>query len=271
MALLLKTTTVADEASHNIQRNNTTGVYDAITNPGGYGDDQIPLVTRGIDDISDGDIYVFPLSGSISANGGLLPETSELLYTAYLDQGAAQLFATTPEVLNLGTLIGNDYVDGIYFISYIERFVGIGTVSSVGSTNILTVPDYLEFVNAKYVYLDLVGDGSFTIYEIVSVNTDNTITINVSITLPGPTNFIVGYETINYFANVFDINKCLHSNIAKTACSDCGCNDAKKEKHFAAVMQFFGIQTNMDRGNYTCSKELIEAITIYCSKNGCGC
>lgn len=271
MALVIKTTTVADEASHNIQRTDITGAYNSTTNPTGRGTGQIPTGKRETLDIISGDLYILPLYGTITADGSSIPTLTELLYSKTYTNVEAQALVATPEVLDLGTLIGDDYVDGVYFGSYTEWYTGTGLVSNVSLSKVLTVPDYNEFTNAKYIAIDVLGDAAYKLYEIVKVNTDNTIEINVELLLTAGSAHKVGYESINYFANVFDINKCLHSNIAKTACSDCGCNEGKKEKHLAAVMQFFGIETNMDRGNYTCSKELIETITIYCSKNGCGC
>ncbi len=273
MALLLKTPIVADEASHKIQRTDLTGVYNATTNPGGRGAAQIPAGTREVADINSGNLYIVPFScaGTIVANGGTSLTVSELLYSKVYSAPEAQAFTTTPEILDLGALVGDTYVDGVYFGSYTEWYVGTGLVSNVTLSKVITVTDYNIFTNAKYIAIDVLGDAVYKLYEIVKVNADNTIEINIELLLNPGRAYKVGYESINYFANVFDINKCLHSSIAKTACSDCKCNEAKVEKHFTAVMQFFGIQTNMDRGNYKCSQELIDAITIYCSKHGCGC
>lgn len=268
MALLVKSQTVADEASLEVEFTETTGTYNATTNPTGYGASQIPAGTREITDILSSNLAILPLNGTYGYSGSATPDTEDLLYSVEYDNTSAQSIAGgTPITLDLGDLIGDDYIDAVYKLIYHNWFIGADVVTQGTSSNLLNVSDYNDFTNAKYI--KLIIDTVDYIYEILAVNTNNTIQINGETALDGDISYEVAYESISYFDNIYYINKCIHSKVAKIACSECSCDDKKKEKIFENLFQLFGIQTNMDRENYSCANEIISGITIYCSSNGC--
>jgi hypothetical protein len=84
-------------------------------------------------------------------------------------------------------------------------------------------------------------------------------------------NFEVAYESTTYFANTYNINKCLHSKIAQLSLSTCSCKNKSTEKLYEAVMMYMSIQPNMDLGKYTKAQEIIQALTIYCNGGECNC
>ncbi len=269
MALIQKTTTSANQSTKTVSLLETTGVYNALTNLGGYGASQTPLTKREISDILSGALYILQLSEVFSFEGLAIPTTGTVIYSETLTSGNAQTLAGgTIKSMNLSSL--TDYKDAIYKLIYINWFDGDGDGVSPGSTSTtitVTNSDYLT--NASFIKLTTNGENY--IFDIVSIS-GTTIEINKPFTLfDDEVIYTVGYSSTSYFQNVHDINQCLHTDIAKSACSDCSCNKTKKEKLFTAVMNFIGIQPNIDRGNYPCAQEIIDSITIYCSKSGCNC
>lgn len=270
MALIRTITTSPNQATKVFTLGESTGVYNSTTNPGGYGASQVPTGTREVTDIISGNIFILTKDGTIEVEGATILTVTEDIYSEILDDTAAQLLSGgTDKDIDLSSL--EDYSDGVYQVAYINWFEGTSTINGE-DISIISVADINEFVNSTYISIDVENNGTFLIYEILNINTtNNTITINSTITTDGEVDYRVGYSVIGYFANVCDINRCLYSDVAKIACSECGCNKTKKEKLFISVMDFLGIETNMGRGNYNCAQELIDSITIYCSKSGCGC
>lgn len=272
MALIQSNITSSNQATKVVSLTETTGVYGS-SNLGGYGASQVPSGAREIAGILSSNIYLLQLNGTFSFNGGGAPVVANDIYSAAFDAVTAQAIANgSPILIDLSS--EPVYVDGVYKAVYYNWFVGEDVVNIGPATNqIAWSGDPALFTNAAFIKL-YYGESPATItYEILSVDVTNSL-ITVNGIVPQDmvdVEYEIGYTSNSYFQNVHNINTCLHSDIAKSACSDCGCSETKKNKLFLATMDFFGIQPNMDRKNYKCAKEIIDSITIYCSKSGCGC
>jgi hypothetical protein len=270
MALISKHKSVPNQSTQYLVLTETTGVFGTL-NPGGYGAGQTPAGIREIADILTSNYNILDYNGTLTYTGSTTPVTTELLYTTDYDAGNSQLIAGgTTQSFDLATLIGVNYVDAVYKSIYYNWFTGIDVVNqSTVTGNLIDVPDYNEFTNAKYIEIDI--DGDLFIYEVVSVNTNNTIQLNESVVLGSDHTYKVAYESTAYFANTYNINKCLHSKIAQLSLSTCSCKNKSTEKLYEAVMMYMSIQPNMDLGKYTKAQEIIQALTIYCNGGECNC
>jgi len=270
MALISKHKSVPNQSTQYLVLTETTGVFGTL-NPGGYGAGQTPTGDREIVEIISSNYSILDYNGTLTYTGSTTPVTTELLYTTNYNSTNAQLIAGgTTQSFDLATLIGVNYVDAVYKSIYYNWFDGIDVVNQNTVTgNLINVPDYNEFINAKYIEINI--DGDLFIYEVVSVNTNNTIQINESITLTSDHAYSVAYESTAYFANTYNINKCLHSKIAQLSLSTCSCKNKSTEKLYEAVMMYMSIQPNMDLGKYTKAQEIIQALTIYCNGGECNC
>jgi hypothetical protein len=270
MALISKHKSVPNQSTQYLVLTETTGVF-GVLNPGGYGAGQTPATYRTINLILTSNYNILGYNGTLTYTGSTTPVTTELLYSLAYNNVNAQLIAGgTTQSFDLATLIGINYVDAVYKSIYYNWFTGIDVVNQNTVTgNLIDVPDYNEFTNAKYIEIDI--DGDLFIYEIVSVNTNNTIQLNESITLTSDYPYKVAYESTAYFANTYNINKCLHFKISQLSLSTCSCKTASTEKLYEAVMMYMSIQPNMDLGKYTKAQEIIQALTIYCNGGECNC
>jgi len=271
MAFILKTSITPNQATKEITLADISGVYNSITNPTGYGPAQVPTGTREANNILQAEHYILGLADTFSYVGNATPSISSSIYSVSIDQATAESLATGTTVT---TSLANipAYSDGIYKSLYVNCFAGEDVCSYGPNENQCTWNgDVNLFTNA--VFIKIFYESSYLIYEILSVDTVNgTVTVNGLIPQElTDAQYEIGFLSTVYFQNVHDINKCLHTDIAKSACSDCGCNKSTREKLFVATMDFFGIQPNLDRGNYKCAQEIIDSITIYCSKSGCNC
>jgi hypothetical protein len=230
-----------------------TGVFGTL-NPGGYGAGQTPAGIREIADILTSNYSILDYNGTLTYTGSTTPVTTELLYTTDYNSTIAQLIAGgTTQSFDLATLIGVNYVDAVYKSIYYNWFDGDGAVTPTPGSNIIGVIGNInQFTNAKYIKI-FVGE-TIEIYEIVSVNTNaSTIVINATFTdASDEYNFEVAYESTVYFANTYNINKCLHSKIAQLSLSTCSCKNKSTEKLYEAVMMYMSIQPNMDLGKPVC-------------------
>ena len=269
MALISKHKSVPNQSTQYLVLTETTGVFGTL-NPGGYGAGQTPAGTREIADILTSNYNILDYNGTLTYTGSTTPVTTELLYSLAYNNTNSQLIAGgTTQSFDLATLIGVNYVDAVYKSIYYNWFDGADVISQGDAPNIINVPDYNEFTNAKYIEIDI--DGDLFIYEIVSVNTNNTIQINESVVLDSDHTYKVAYESTAYFANTYNINKCLHFKISQLSLSTCSCKTASTEKLYEAVMMYMSIQPNMDLGKYTKAQEIIQALTIYCNGGECNC
>lgn len=270
MALISKHKSTPNQSTQYLVLTETTGVFGTL-NPGGYGAGQTPAGTREIADILTSNYSILNYNGSLTYTGSTTPVTTEELYSTNYNNTNAQLIAGgTTQSFDLATLIGVNYVDAVYKSIYYNWFAGSDVVNQNTVTgNLINVPDYNEFTNAKYIEIDI--DGDLFIYEIVAVNTNNTIQINESIVLTSDYPYKVAYQSTAYFANTYNINKCLHYKISQLSLSTCSCKTASTEKLYEAVMMYMSIQPNMDLGKYTKAQEIIQALTIYCNGGECHC
>ena len=270
MALISKHKSTPNQSTQYLVLTETTGVFGTL-NPGGYGAGQTPAGTREIADILTSNYSILNYNGSLTYTGSTTPVTTEELYSTNYNNTNAQLIAGgTTQSFDLATLIGVNYVDAVYKSIYYNWFNGSDVVNQntvIG--NLIDVPDYNEFTNAKYIEIDI--DGDLYIYEIVAVNTNNTIQINESIVLTSDYPYKVAYQSTAYFANTYNINKCLHYKISQLSLSTCSCKYKSTEKLYEAVMMYMSIQPNMDLGKYTKAQEIIQALTIYCNGGECHC
>lgn len=270
MALISKHKSTPNQSTQYLVLTETTGVFGTL-NPGGYGAGQTPAGLREIVDILTSNYSILNYNGSLTYTGSTTPVTTEELYSTNYNNTNAQLIAGgTTQSFDLATLIGVNYVDAVYKSIYYNWFNGFDNVNPGAAPNILIVTDYNEFTNAKYIEINV--DGDLFIYEIVAVNTNNTIQINQNINLPGSDYpFKLAYESTAYFANTYNINKCLHYKISQLSLSTCSCKHKSTEKLYEAVMMYMSIQPNMDLGKYTKAQEIIQALTIYCNGGECHC
>ena len=271
MALIPKHKSTPNQSTQYLSLTETTGVFGTL-NPGGYGAGQTPAGTREKSDTQAANFNILNYAGTLSYTGSTTPETTELLYSLAYNNTDAQAIANgTTKSFDLATLIGVNYVDAVYKTIYYNWFTGSDVVSQGSSPSILNVPDYNEFTNAKYIEIEI--DGDLYIYTILSVNVDNTIQINSELdpSWGGDYSYSVAYESTAYYANTYNINKCLHSKIAQLSLSTCSCKNKSTEKLYEAVMLYMSIQPNMDLGKYTKAQEIIQALTIYCNGGECNC
>lgn len=271
MALISKHKSTPNQSTQYLVLTETTGVFGTL-NPGGYGASQTPAGLREIVDILTSNYSILNYNGSLTYTGSTTPVTTEELYSTNYNSTNAQLIAGgTTQSFDLATLIGVNYVDAVYKSIYYNWFDGDQTITTAPNSNIIgVVGDINQFVNAKYIKIYAPTN---VIYEIVSVNTaTNTIVINGTFTQDSDEySFEVGYESIAYFANTYNINKCLHYKISQLSLSTCSCKYKSTEKLYEAVMMYMSIQPNMDLGKYTKAQEIIQALTIYCNGGECHC
>ena len=270
MSLQVKNKVTPNNSNRNVVFSETTGVYSG-TNPGGYGASQSPTGYRSVSDIGSSNLEFLTYNGTLNFNGGSTPDVVGSIYaTSYIDTDARNIANGTSQTIDLGTLVPNDYVDSVYKSVYYNWFNGIDMVTRNDDTTLL-VPDTNEFIGASYIEI-ITGIDIHSIYEVVSVNS-TTFSIVVNGVLPDMTTAIyrVGYSSTSYFANTYDINKCLHGRVAKLAVSSCTCNNKCTEKLFEAVMLYMSIQPNIDLGKYQKAQEIITYLTNYCNDGCCNC
>lgn len=271
MALISKHKSVPNQSTQYLVLTETTGVFGTL-NPGGYGAGQTPAGLREIADILTSNYNILNYNGTLNYTGSTTPVTTELLYSLAYNNVNSQLIAGgTTQSFDLATLIGVNYVDAVYKSIYYNWFAGASNISATTGSNIIgTTGDINEFVNAKYVKINA---PTVKIYEIVSVNTTTSqITINSTFTQPSDEfSCEIAYESTAYFANTYNINKCLHFKISQLSLSTCSCKTKSTEKLYEAVMMYMSIQPNMDLGKYTKAQEIIQALTIYCNGGECNC
>jgi hypothetical protein len=271
MALISKHKSTPNQSTQYLVLTETTGVFGTL-NPGGYGAGQTPAGYRRINDILSSSFNILNYNGTLTYTGDDVPVTTELLYSLAYNNTNAQLIAGgTTQSFDLATLIGVNYVDAVYKSIYYNWLIRTDNVNQGSAPNIIAVPDYNEFINAKYIKIDITGLNDFEIYEVLQVNTNNTIVINGNTALVSDHAYEVGYESTAYFANTYNINKCLHYKISQLSLSTCSCKTASTEKLYEAVMMYMSIQPNMDLGKYTKAQEIIQALTIYCNGGECHC
>lgn len=271
MSLIVKHKSTPNQSTQYLSLLETTGVF-GVLNPGGYGASQTPTGTREVGDILSSNFHILNYNGNVTYTGSTTPVVVDELYSTTYNNTAAQAIAnSTTQSFDLATLIGINYVDAVYKSVYYNWFFGIDVVNQGTVTgNLINVPDYTEFLNAKYIQIDF-GEGNLPIYEIVAVNTNNTIQLNENVIVDSDYGYRVAYESTAYFANTYNINKCLHSKIAQLSLSTCSCKTKSTEKLYEAVMMYMSIQPNMDLGKYTKAQEIINALTIYCNGGECNC
>lgn len=262
MALITKSSSSLSANGKVLSLSDTTGNYNVTTNPGGYGASQIPAGLRKISDIDGGKLDFY-------FNGSTIPD-----YTFTLNNATAQGLANGSSTydLTMGNLGGSSddiFDDQVIKIVYSVIFQGEDTcfLTSGQSTIQLQFPN--DALGAKYINLADIG-----LFEIISYDPNtNIVTLDTEMTVNDEVNWVyeVYYESTNYLALTHNILKCVHTNIANVACSTCSCKEKAVEKTTEALIQYFGIETNMDKGNYNCAQEIIESLTIYCGKDGCNC
>ena len=183
MALISKHKSVPNQSTQYLTLQETTGVFGTL-NPGGYGAGQTPALYRTINLILSSNYSVLNYNGTLTYTGSTTPITTEELYSIDYNNTNAQLIAGgTTQSFDLATLIGVNYVDAVYKSIYYNWFGGADVITQGDAPNIINVPDYNEFTNAKYIKIDITGLGNFEIYEVLQVNTNNTIVINANIQL----------------------------------------------------------------------------------------
>lgn len=268
MTVISKHISTPNQGNKQVSLLETTGVY-STTNVGGYGALQTPLNRREIADIVSSNYSILTSNGGLTYEGSLTPTIVGEIVSEEYDASEAQSIANQNTV-TLDLLDNIDYVDGVYKSIYIIRFEGISTVTTSGIfSTTLVVQDYNEFTNASYIYINDIGDGNAGVAKIISVNNNNTLTLEREVAASSE-NYAVLYESTSYFTNTYNINKCLHSKIANLAAS-CGCNDDYVSTLFQAVMLYMSIQPNMDLGKYTQVQETINALTMFCNDGSCNC
>lgn len=270
MALVNKHKSTPNQSTQYLTLQETTGVFGTL-NPGGYGALQTPAGFREITDILSSNFSILNYNGTLTYNGSTSPTVTEELYSTDYNNTNAQAIANgTTKSFDLATLIGVNYVDAVYKTVYYNWFDGNNTVACTPGSNIIVVIGNIDqFTNAKYI--KLYGSETIDTYEILSVNVDS-IVINSTFTgTSDEYNFEVAYESTAYFANTYNINKCLHTKISQLALSNCSCKNKSTEKLYEAVMMYMSIQPNMDLGKYTKAQEIIQALTLYCNDGSCNC
>lgn len=260
MALITKSSSSLSANGKVLSLSDTTGNYNVTTNPGGYGASQVPAGLREISDIDGGKLDFY-------FNGSTIPD-----YTFTLTAGTAQGLASGSSTydLTMGNLGGssNDvFDDQVIKMVYNVIFDGIDNANIVSGSAVIDLMYDDDAIGAKYI--NLIGIGLFEILEYNPLN--GNILIDTEMTINDEVSYQLYYESTNYLALTHNILKCVHTNIANVACSTCSCKEKAVEKTTEALIQYFGIETNMDKGNYNCAQEIIESLTIYCGKDGCNC
>lgn len=275
MTLIVKHKSTPNQSTQYLSLLETTGVF-GVLNPGGYGASQTPTGTREIGDILSSNFHILNYNGSVTYTGSTTPVVVDELYSTTYNNTTAQAIANgTTQSFDLATLIGVNYIDAVYKSVYYNWFGGIDVVS--GTNNTLFLGTYEEGVNVKYIkILDVDGLGLNLIYEVLNVENNGgtaKLTINGSLGFDygGDYSYELAYESTAYFANTYNINKCLHSKIAQLSLSTCSCKTKSTEKLYEAIMMYMSIQPNMDLGKYTKAQEIINALTIYCNGGECNC
>lgn len=267
MALISKHKSTPNQSTQYLVLTETTGVFGTL-NPGGYGAGQTPAGTREIADILTSNYSILNYNGSLTYTGSTTPVTTEELYSTNYNNTNAQLIAGgTTQSFDLATLIGVNYVDAVYKSIYYNWFDGSG-LCSMGANEIV-LPSAEEAANVKYITF-FEGINAYT-YTVLSVN-GNSLQVNGDVsTFSSDYVYKVAYQSTAYFANTYNINKCLHYKISQLSLSTCSCKTASTEKLYEAVMMYMSIQPNMDLGKYTKAQEIIQALTIYCNGGECHC
>lgn len=278
MALQIKHKIVPNNSNRNIVLSDITGAFSS-TNPGGYGSTQSPTGLREATDSFSSQFFVLEANGTISYTGSGSPTIVGLVYAYAVDvNGGYDYYDTETWALangatrtyDLGTLVGNTYIDGVYKTQYGVNFQNAPVTSSCTGNTTLTVSDTTPFTGATKIRF--VAGGITYEYDIVSVNSGSiTLSANGPVLTSASRTFSIYYTSTAYFANTYSINKCLHSRISKLAISSCTCNNGCTEKLYEAVMLYMAIQPNMDLGKYQKAQDIIEYLTNYCNDGCCNC
>jgi len=278
MALQVKHKITPNNSNRNIILSDITGVFSS-TNPGGYGSTQSPTGLREIADAFSSQFFVLEANGTISYTGSGSPTIVGLVYAYAVDVNGGYDYDTaetqalangSTRTYDLGTLVGDAYIDGVYKTQYAVNFQNAPVTSSCTGTTTLTVSDTTPFIGATKIRF-VAGDITYG-YDIVSVNSGSiTLSANGPVLTSAIRTFAIYYTSTVYFANTFFINKCLHDRVAKLAISSCTCNNGCTEKLYEAVMLYMSIQPNMDLGKYQKAQDIIEYLTNYCNDGCCNC
>lgn len=266
MALQQKHKTVPNQSNRNISLTDTTGIF-SVLNPTGYGADQTPTGYRRVTDIQNSDFHILESNGTLKYSGGLTPVIENGLYSVSYNLSNAQSLANgTPKVLDLSTLIGDSFEDGIYKTIYYNWFLPIDVLTTNGE-NAVILSSAEEAANVKYVRL--FGDGNDKIFTVTSIE-DSALIVDGDLSeFVNDYQGYLAFESEAYFVNTYELNKCLRSKIAKLSVSNCSCKCNTTNKLYEAVMMYMSIQINMDKGNYTKVQEIINALTMYCNGSNC--
>ena len=272
MALQIKHKITPNNSNRNILLTDTTGVY-STSNSTGYGADQVPTGLRETADVLTANVSILNYNGSLSFGGGSNPTIVDEVYSTSFDNTTAIALANgTSQTIALGTLIPDTYIDAVYKSVYYNWFNAVPVMAiTYYNANTISVTNVEQFVGAAYV--NIYFGGAHKIYSIVSVDTTySRVTVSGSIDpILNTESYTIGYSSTAYFANVYSINKCLHSRISKLAISSCSCNNGCTEKLYEAVMLFMSIQPNMDLGKYQKAQDIITYLTNYCNDGCCNC
>lgn len=245
-----------------------SGVYEASTNPTGYGASQTPINKRRTIDVQYGAFYVKNLN------------TLEVYpYTTISQTDARNMAAGSFSYTIQSSIFKSDntipFDDSVYYIKYKNAFQGLSILDfSQDSTNVVVSGDITEFVGAKYIAFT-----SLTVnyvLEIASVNVlDNTVTLVTEWSLGdltlNPSDYFVEYESESYLACSYNVNKCIQNKIAKVSLNACSCNKKEIVTLNNAVVLLFSIDINMDKLKYEKVNNTLTLLTTYCSGNGCNC
>ena len=278
MTLQVKHKIVPNNSNRNIVLSDITGVF-STTNPGGYGSTQSPTGLREATDSFSSQFFVLEANGTISYTGSTTPTIVGLVYSYaanvnggydYLDTETWALANGATRTYDLGTLVGDTYIDGVYKTQYGVNYQNILITCSCTGNTTLTVNDTVPFMGATKARI--VAGASIYEYDIVSVNSGSiTLSANGPVLTSSSRTIAIYYTSTVYFANTFSINKCLHDRVAKLAISSCTCDNKCTEKLYEAVMLYTSIQPNIDLGKYQKAQDIIEYLTNYCNDGCCNC
>lgn len=262
MTLITKSSSSQSRDGKTISVSDTTGAYNVSTNLTGYGASQTPAGLRQVSNIIGAELD-FYFNGS-----------SVVDYSFILNSGTAQGLANGTSTYDItmgdvGGTTGDIFDDQVITIVYKVLFNGDDVADIVINTANVTLSTLNDCLGAKYFIL-VDGSDEYT-YEILSSSGTSVVLTEPVTQSTGTYNYKIIYESTNYLALTHNVLKCINIRISEVACSTCSCKEKASDKVNLALIQYFGISTNMNKGNYNCAQEIIESLTIYCGKDGCNC
>lgn len=234
----------------------------------GYGSNQDPVGYREASGVGT-DVFITQI---------LLTSPSGTVYTFNLNSTqayAAIISGYTITNTALGYAADEQIDEGIWKVSYTPYFYNAGGVTinvSAASTSVVYTGADTNFTNAvKLVLAASTVPVYFTVSGINPSTNVFTLSAVAGITSASYTDYVVGYETVEYIPIVKVIKDCLDAKVAALPESNCPCKDKQVNTLMNNYMLYDAMFINAANGNNVKADYIYDILSTYCADDNCNC